>query len=54
MTIIKDTCRLHQVGTGHKRISFDKSFSVDLNLPEKTKLYVEYDDIKKELTIKEL
>ena len=45
---------MHQVPTGHKRISFDSGFSEDIKLPLKTKMLVEYDTELKIITIKEL
>jgi len=45
---------MHQVPTGHKRISFDSEFSEELDLPLKTKLLVEYDTDLKIITIQML
>lgn len=40
--------------TGQKRIAFTKDFSELLDLPLKTKLFVEYDTKTKIITIKQL
>ena len=54
MTIIKDTCRIHLSKTGQKRITLPRDFSEQLDLPLKTKLFVEYDTKTKVITIKQL
>jgi len=54
MVVIKNTCRMHEVSTGHKRISFDMELSGEIELPLKTKMLVEYDTELKTITIKEL
>lgn len=54
MTIYTDTCRIHKSPTGQKRISLSGSFSEKMDLPLKTKLIIEYDDVEKILIIKRL
>jgi hypothetical protein len=54
MSIIKDICRIHLSKTGQKRITFPRGFSDKLDLPLKTKLFVEYDTETKILTVKDL
>lgn len=54
MIIIKDTCRIHLSKTGQKRITLPRDFSEQLDLPLKTKLFVEYDIKTKVITIKQL
>lgn len=54
MSIIKNTCRIHLSKTGQKRITFTADFSDKLDLPLKTKHFVEYDTETKIITIKPL
>ena len=51
MTIYTDTCRIHESPTGQKRISLSGDFSEKMDLPLKTKLIIEYDDVRKILTV---
>lgn len=54
MTIHTDTCRIHESPTGQKRISLSSDFSDKMDLPLKTKLIIEYDNVEKILIIKRL
>lgn len=51
MTIHTDTCRIHESPTRQKRISLSGDFSEKMDLPLKTKLIIEYDDVQKILTV---
>lgn len=54
MTIIRDTCRIHESPAGQKRITLTGEYSVKMKLPLKTKLLVEYDTEMHILTVREL
>jgi len=54
MTIIKETCRMHDGKSGNKQITLKESFAKQVKLPVKESLLVEYNTETRVLTIQEL